>query len=168
MIQASRDSGELGAVIADFLRAAETGRVRRADGAPYSRGELRALRGALSHVATELGSQEVGTISDWQVQSLIARLGDAGLPPPRVAAIVDALRSLYAYAIRGGLVTTSPVVGLSIPDDDHVAEADAPTHNAATPTDAMLQLGERVAAWTVRGTVLAFVLFALLLGLALA
>lgn len=166
-MRASRDSGELGAVIADFLRAAETGRVRRADGAPYSRGELRALRGALSHVASELGSQGVDSISDWQVQSLIARLGDAGLPPPRVAAIVDALRSLYAYAIRRGLVTTSPVVGLAVPADD-IADADAPTHGAATPTDAMLQLGERVAAWTVRGTVLAFVLFALLLGLALA
>lgn len=166
-MRASRDSGELGAVIADFLRAAETGRVRRADGAPYSRGELRALRGALSHVASELGSQGVGAISDWQVQSLIARLRDAGLPPPRVGAILDALRSLYAYAIRRGLVTTSPVVGLAIPDDD-IADADAPTHDAGTPTDAMLQLGERVAAWTVRGTVVAFVLFALVLGLALA
>jgi site-specific recombinase XerD len=166
-MRASPDSGELGAVIADFLRAAETGRVRREDGAPYSRGELRALRGALSHVASELGSQGVDTISAWQVQSLLARLADAGLPPPRVGAIVDALRSLYAYAIQRGLVTTSPVVGLATGDDD-IADADAPTHGAATPTDAMLQLGERVAAWTVRGTVVAFVLFALVLGLALA
>ena len=160
----SRDGHEVGAVIADFLEDAETGRVRRADGAPYGRDELRTLRGALSHVAAELGPQDVGAITDWEVQSLIGRLEDAGLPPQRIGVLVEALGSLYAYAIGRGLATTSP--GLAVRDDG-MPQAETPSPEARAPTEAVLLLGERVATGTIRATMLAFLLLALLLGVAL-
>ena len=125
-----RDGRELGAVIAEFLRAAEAGRVRRADGARYGRDDLRALRGALSHVASELGTRGVGTIRGWQIELVLDRLRDAGLPERRVTAVVDALRSLFAYAIGRGLVAASPVIGLSVPDDD-VPEFEVPIRDTA-------------------------------------
>ena len=124
------DGRELGAVIAEFLRAAEAGSVRRADGARYGRDDLRALRGALSHVASELGTRGVGAIRGWQIELVLDRLRDAGLPERRVAAVVDALRSLFAYAIGRGLVAASPVIGLSVPDDD-VPEFEVPIRDTA-------------------------------------
>ena len=125
-----RDGRELGAVIAEFLRAAEAGRVRRADGARYGRDDLRALRGALSHVASELGARGVSTIRGWQIELVLDRLRDAGLPQRRVTAVVDALRSLFAFAIGRGLVAASPVIGLSVPDDD-VPEFEVPIRDPA-------------------------------------
>ncbi len=119
------DSRELGTVIGEFLQAAEDGRVRRADGARYGRDDLRALRGALSHVASELGTRGVDAISALQIQSLIYRLRDAGLPQRRVTAIVEALRALFACAIQRGLVKTSPVIGLSVPEEE-VPEFEVP------------------------------------------
>jgi site-specific recombinase XerC len=158
-------------VIAEFLRAAEAGRVRRADGARYGRADLRALRAALSHVASELGARGVGTISGWQIESFLDRLRDAGLSPQRLAAVVDALRSLFAYAIGRGLVTASPVVGLAVPED----EFDAPIRRTGTrvretptPTGGMLLLGEQVAKRTIGVIVVAFVLLAVALLAALA
>ena len=125
-----RDDRELGAVIAEFLRAAEAGRVRRADGARYGRDDLRALRGALSHVASELGTRGVGAIRGWQIELVLDRLRDAGLPERRVTAVVDALRSLFAYAIGRGLVAANPVIGLSVPDDD-APEFEVPIRDTA-------------------------------------
>jgi len=150
----------LDAVIAQFLRAAEEGRTGR----PYTRTEVRELRGALAHVETELGTVPVDAVRGRQVGALFDQLRDAGLPPSRVSTIVEALRSLYAYAIERGLVRASPLVGLAAPE-----AAPAPAgHQTRTPTDAMLALGERVVTWTVRVIVIAFVLVAVVLAVALA
>jgi site-specific recombinase XerD len=165
------DGRELGAVIAQFLRAAEAGRVRRADGARYGREDLRALRGALSYVASELGPRPAGTIRAWQIESLLDRLRDAGLSPQRRAAVVDALRSLFAYAIGRGLLTASPVVGLALPEDDldvPIRRNGTRVRETPTPTGAMLLLGEQVAKRTIGVIVVAFVLLAVALLAALA
>ena len=148
-----RPGDELGTVIAGFLADAEAGRAGR----PYPREELRELRGALSHVESELGTRPLDAVRGEDVGALVDSLRDAGLPPGRTIAIVDALRSVYAYAIERGLVSASPLVGLAPPSP-------APR----SPTDAMLELGEQVAAWTVRLIVTAFVLIAVGLVIVLA
>ena len=140
---------ELGAVIADFVRDVETG--------ARSPGDVRELRRDLTYAASELGTMNVEAIRPRHVHALVEELSDAGLPPDRMRSIVGSLRSLYAYAIGRGLVRTSPLVGLALPEGP-----------SRTPTDAMLALGEQVVAWTVRAIVIAFVLVAVGLAVVLA
>jgi hypothetical protein len=72
----------------------------------------------------------------------------AGLSPRRVAAIVEALHALYAFALERRLVAVDP---LGEPERRISAprprSAPAPTHTP-TPTLTMLALGARVAFWT--------------------
>jgi site-specific recombinase XerD len=145
-----REDDELGVVIAAFLDEAAADRTR-------SREELRELRRALTHVDAELGGLPVGAVRGRDVQDLVEALGAAGLRADRTDAIVDALRAVYAFAIAQGVVRTSPLVGLARPVD-----------GGRSPTDAMLELGERVVAWSVRGIVIAFVVIAVGLAVAIA
>jgi len=149
-------SDELETVIADFLAEADEGSVRDGAGRPYTRAAVRELRGSLVHAVTELGTIDATAVRSRDVRAMVDGLAAAGLPPARVTAVVDALRAVYAYAVGRGLVRTSPLVGLA---DAEPAQA--------SPTDAMLELGERLAVWMVRAIVIAFVLVAVGLAFAL-
>jgi site-specific recombinase XerD len=152
-----RSNEELGSVIADFLDGARAGVVRSPGGPPYTPAELRELRGALTHVTSELGDRDVTELRSRDVRALVDELGAAGLSRERAAAIVDALRPVYAYAMERGIVTTSPLVGLA------PAASEGPS-----PTTAMLQFGEQLARFTGRLMVLLLVLAAVGLAVALA
>jgi hypothetical protein len=111
------DRGELGALIDEFLQAADDGMGRDGDDR-YTREQVRALRGALSYVDSELGTMDVQDVRRRHIQALLGQLRSSGVPPARISAIVDALNDLYAYAIRRELVGFSPVVELDLPDPD--------------------------------------------------
>jgi site-specific recombinase XerC len=152
-----RSNEELGAFIADFLEGARAGVVRAPGGSAYTPAELRSLRGALSHVTSELGARDVAELRSRDVRALVDGLLDAGLSPTRAGAILDALRQVYAYAVERGLVTASPLVGLA------PAAPEGPS-----PTTAMLELGEQLARFTGRLMVLLLVLAAVGFAVALA
>jgi hypothetical protein len=105
------DRGELGALIDEFLQAVEDGLV----GGPQARGNVRALRGALSYADSELGTMDVQDVRRRHIQGMLDQLRDSGLDPARIHAVVDALHALYAYAIQRELVGFSPVVELDLP-----------------------------------------------------
>jgi len=147
---------ELGDLIADFLGGAEAGSVRAAGGRANTRAEVRELRRALTHISSELGELDVAAVRSRDVRGAIDELRSAGLPPARVESILDALRAVYAYALRRGLVLTSPLVGITIP-----------TPEAPSPTTAMLAFGERLATWATRLMMLTFALAVVGLAIAL-
>ncbi len=174
---------ELGAVIDEFMQAAEQGIFEDAYGRPYTSESLRELRSALSHVKSELGTVHLSAIRRWQVQGMLDELRRGGLAPGRLTAVVEALHSVFTYAIERGLVDDSPVIWLTSPQQGERVERvrapaaqrsappPAPEPVAAapsTPTGAMLALGSSVLQWTVRATVTVFVLvvIALLVGFA--
>jgi hypothetical protein len=134
------DRTELGALIDEFLQAAEDGMVRDPHGQRYTRESLRALRGALSYVDSELGPMAAQDVRRRHVQGLVTQLGGAGLAPARIVEVVDALNALYSYAIRRDLVGYSPVVELELPQAEQgvpqavpsYANADAPPSPANT------------------------------------
>jgi hypothetical protein len=111
--------GDLGAVIDEFLQAAEDGMARNGHNERYTRERVRALRGALSYVESELGTMEVQDIRRRHVQALINQLNGSGVAPARVVAVTDALRDLYTYAIRRELVGFSPLVELELPQSEN-------------------------------------------------
>jgi hypothetical protein len=170
---------ELGAVIDEVMRAAEEGALRDAFGRPYTPDSLRELHSALSHVKSELGTVHVGAIRRWQIQGMLDELRRGGLAPGRLAAVVEALHSVFTYAIERGLVDDTPVIWLTSPEQGQRAEtvrapaaqrsapAPAPEPLAAetptTPTKAMVALGSSVLLWTVRAIVTVFVLIVIVL-----
>jgi hypothetical protein len=121
-------------------------------------GERRELRAALSHVDAELGTMPIRTVRPRTLVGLLGDLRAAGLSPRRRVAVIEALRSLFAFALARGLVSTSPVTGLADaePHDRPRPRAAAPVVPVArteesrtpTPTLTMLALGARVAWWT--------------------
>jgi hypothetical protein len=119
------DRGELGALIDEFLQAAEDGRA----GVAQSRDNVRALRGALSYVDSELGTLDVQDVRRRHIQALLDQLGASGIAPARLHAIVDSLQALYAYAIKRELVGFSPVVELQLPQSENGATHNGATHN---------------------------------------
>jgi site-specific recombinase XerC len=119
------------AVIDEFLRSA---------------GERRELRSALSHVSAEIGTMRLERVRARHVMALLDRLRDAGLSAKRQKAIIDALSSLYSFAIARGLVRSSPFTLPAVPRREPPEPAAPDT--ARTPTLTMIALGARVAIWT--------------------
>jgi hypothetical protein len=108
------DRNQLGPLIEEFIDAAEDGVARDSRGQPYTAEGLRALRGGLSYVDTELGEMALQGVRQRHVQGLVTQLRGAGLAPARIFGVVDALSALYAYAIRRDLVGSSPVIELDL------------------------------------------------------
>jgi hypothetical protein len=120
------DRGELGALIDEFLQAAEDGMA----GGHHARESVRALRGALSYVDSELGTLNVQDVRRRHIQALLDQLRGSGLATARIHSIVDALHALYGYAIHRDLVGFSPVVELQLPSDNVVSQ-NGVSHNGA-------------------------------------
>jgi TRAP-type C4-dicarboxylate transport system permease small subunit len=137
---------DLGELIDDFLAHTPGDRQRE-------------LRGPLAHVvASALAVRDAADVSGEDVDTLVADLTAAGVPPERTDAVVEALRLVFAHGIAHGGLRASPLVGF----------AAAPASAAPSPTTAILALGEHVVAWTTRAVVVGFVLAAIGLLLALA
>jgi hypothetical protein len=140
----------LGAVIAEFLRAA----------AP---GDDRELRSALSHVDAELGTMSVRSIRPRHLTALLDGLRSSGLSRRREAAVVDALHAVFAFAVAHRLVAVDPMPDTPpAPANDMPTPTPTPTRTP-TPTFAMLALGARVAFWTTWIITLGFLVLLLVL-----
>lgn len=148
------------AVIAGFVRATD----------PH--GDRRELRAALSHVEAELGTMPVRAVRTRHVTALLDELRRAGLSPRRETAIVEALRSLYAFAVARGLVAVSPIgeparrpTAVPRPPRRPADEPRTPprARAAPVPTLTMLALGARVAFWTTWIIMLGFIALLVLL-----
>jgi hypothetical protein len=131
---------QLGAVIDDFLLAAENGSTRDRNGQPYPPERLRQLRGALSYVDSALGSTPIEDVRHRHVQAMLEQLRSSGVTNDRLTSIAAALRSLYAYAVQRDLVGFSPVVELDLPDPAQVTPPSwngtpmVPTTSTPVPT----------------------------------
>jgi hypothetical protein len=121
------DRRDLGALVDEFLQAAEDGLARDAHDQRYTHEHVRALRGALSYAESELGTMDVQDIRRRHVQSLIDQLHGSGVAAARILAVTDALRVLYAYAIRRELVGFSPMVELELPQSENGVPHAVPT-----------------------------------------
>ena len=155
----------VGAVIADFLRDAESGRVLDPGGQRYSRESLRDMRSALAHVDSALGETSVDRLDGRRVADLLDELTRDGLGAARIDSIVVTLHRLSTYAGTPDAGLPDPVV----PSPEPAASAppaEAPPAAAPrrpTPTMEMLGVARTVATWTVRAVVFLFALVVLLL-----
>ena len=119
----------------------------RTTGSSAARRELRA---ALSHVDAELGTMPLRAVRSRHLTALLDDLDDAGLSARRQTAVVDALHSLYGFAIARGLVATDPLAEPARARRRPAPRAGPPPAltTARAPTLTMVALGARVAVWT--------------------
>jgi hypothetical protein len=121
------DRSELGALIEEFIEAAEDGVARDPHGQPFTQVGLRELRGGLSYVDSELGGVAVQDVRRRHIQKLVTQLQASGLAGERIAWVIDSLNALYSYAIRHDVVDFSPVVELSLPESENGSQYDLRT-----------------------------------------
>jgi integrase len=113
------DSMRVAAAIEAFLLAIENGRALNKHGRPYKPSAIRDLRGALTnHVEPALGAKRLAAVRRRDVQGLVDELTGRGLSGSSVRTVVNAIRSLYAWAEDRELVDHDPASRVRLPAMD--------------------------------------------------
>src|SRR3954447_7456865 len=154
----------------DFLAAAERGSALDRYGRVFTDGSVRELRWCLTgHVEKRLGGLSLTEVRQRDVEVLVVDLEAAGLPRPRLRAIVKSVRALYDYAAQRGLVASNPAERVALPDED---DAEQPSRERPPAgrvqallagSDRGLAAADRALALFLQVATVCFVLFALAL-----
>ena len=133
-------------LIDDFLDSAERGHARDRYGRRFTRDALRELRWCLEgHVREELGTLGVREVHRDDLEALVFGLGDRGVSPRRLRAIVRSVRAMYDYAVDNRLARTNPAERVALPDEREIEAPVRPGRRRTTRLDGMvsaaLQLG---------------------------
>jgi integrase len=114
-----------------FLLAIENGTALNKRDRPYKKSARRTIEGALSgRIEQELGPLPLNGVRRGQVQMLVDEMVAAGLSGSRVRNVLNALRSLYTYAIARELAQSSPITNVLLP-----AVGETPRDRVASPTE---------------------------------
>jgi len=99
-----------------FLGAVESGTALNKKGRPYKRSAASTIGSALrGRVAKELGSLSMDLVSRGQIQTLVDEMVAEKLSGSRIRNVLNALRSLYTYAIARDLAQNSPIDHIALP-----------------------------------------------------
>jgi site-specific recombinase XerD len=114
-----------------FIAAMYDGTALSKKGKRYSKSSCRSLENTLrDRIAEELGSVPMDDVRRGQVQTLVDEMVAEKLSGSRVRNVVNALRSLYAYAIPRDLAQDSPIANILLPAKD-----EKPRDRIATPLE---------------------------------
>ncbi len=114
-----------------FLLAIENGTALNKRGKVYKKSARRTIEGALSgRIEQELGPLSLNEVRRGQVQMLVDEMVAARLSGSRVRNVLNALRSLYTYAIARELTQSSPITNILLP-----AVGETPRDRVASPTE---------------------------------
>jgi hypothetical protein len=61
------------------------------------------------------GDEVLAALRPWDLQALLDDLADAGLSHRRLAALAEAMRTLFDFAVDRGLIVRSPADHLAVP-----------------------------------------------------
>jgi integrase len=117
--------------VAEFVAGIQSGTIRNRSGARYRPSAVGGIRRDLikrAVVAFDASYLREVTLPD--VQRWADTLAAEGLAPSTVRNIINALRSLYAWALPRGMATVNPTAGLRLPTGEK------PRDRVATPAEA--------------------------------
>jgi Phage integrase, N-terminal SAM-like domain len=172
----------MGAVIEEFIEAADEGRALNRSGRPYRPSALRDVKGILRlHVAPALGERDLTEVRRGDIQALVDRLGADKLSESRIRSVISALRALYAYAIDQGQAEFNPADALTMPGGQEVGEEDgrgdehgggdedggdehggAPDERTDDDYEPIAVLPERIISLVLRAAIVVFVVIAII------
>jgi integrase len=114
-----------------FIAGIESGAIRNRSGNVYKPSALRGIRRELhNRVVVAFGASYLREVTLPDVQRWADMLAAEGLAPSTVRNVVNAMRSLYAWALPRGLATVNPTTGLRLPTGGKVRD------RIATPAEA--------------------------------
>jgi integrase len=119
-----------------FIKAMREGTALSRKGKPHKPQARKTIEGALQgRVARELGEEPLNGVTRGQVQTMIDEMVAEHLSGSRIRNIVNALRSLYNFAIPRDLAEVSPITNIVLP-----AVGEKPRDRIATPAEMVLLL----------------------------
>jgi integrase len=114
-----------------FLVAIKDGTALNKKGKPYKKSAISTIEGALKgRIEQELGPLLLDEVRRGQVQTLVDEMVAEKLSGSRVRNVLNALRSLYTYAIARDLAQSSPIANILLP-----AVGETPRDRIATPLE---------------------------------
>ncbi len=112
-----------------FLLAIGDGTALNKRGRPYKKSTIKSIEGILNgRIARKLGSLLLDSIRRSQLQGLVDEMVADGLSGSYVRNVLNALRSLYTYAIAHEWAHDSPIANILLP-----AVGEKPRDRVATP-----------------------------------
>jgi hypothetical protein len=122
---AAAAGGSVGEMIKEFLQDVEGGFARDRYGRPFTPEAAHELHWSLAgYVDEELGATSLTDLRRQDLEALIYKLADRGVPRRRLRALAKSVRALYDYAAERDIVRHNPAERVAIPDED---EAQQPT-----------------------------------------
>lgn len=155
--------GSVGEMIEEFLQEVEGGFARDRYGRPFTLEAAHELHWSLAgYVDEELGDARLTDLRRQDLEALIYKLADGGVPRRRLRALAKSVRALYDYAAERDVVRHNPAERLAIPDED---EAQQPTASDISEPAVEREPGalDRSISLALRLATLGLLLFALLL-----
>jgi integrase len=114
-----------------FLQAIKADIALSKRGKPYKKSAIHTIEGALKgRVEQELGSLALGEVRHGHIQTLVDEMVAESLSGSRIRNVLNALRSLYTYAIARELAQNSPITNIRLP-----AVGETPRDRVATPLE---------------------------------
>jgi hypothetical protein len=122
---AAEAGNSVGEMIEEFLEDVDGGFARDRYGRPFTPEAAHELHWSLAgYVAEELGATSLIELRRQDLEALIYKLADRGVPRRRLRALAKSVRALYDYAAERDFVRHNPAERVAIPDED---EAQQPT-----------------------------------------
>jgi integrase len=119
-----------------FIKAMREGKALNKKGKPYKTKARKTIEGALNgRIARELGGEPLNDVARGSVQAMIDEMVAEQLSGSRVRNVLNALRSLYNYAIPRDLAEVSPVTNIMLP-----AVGEKPRERIVVPSEFQLLL----------------------------
>jgi integrase len=135
-----------------FIKECREGVARTKKGKRYTKKSIKSLDSGLKRVPDEIRRRPMSAVTRGDLQIMVDDFlrGPRPLSSERIATIVNAIRSLYRWAVRREKATENPAALVAIPVDESETE-----HRIATPGEFAELLGaipaEDALAWAIAG-----------------
>jgi integrase len=134
----------------EFIAECKAGVARTRKGKRYTPKSIKSLDSGLRRVPSETRERLMSAVTRGELQKMVDGFVREGLSSERIATIVNAIRSLYRWAIKRELASENPAAPVDIPVDESEGE-----HRIATPGEFADLLdaipAEDALAWAIAG-----------------
>jgi hypothetical protein len=150
-------------MIDEFLEGVDSGFARDRYGRPFTAEAVQELNWSLGgYVSEELGTTGLSDLRRQDLEELMYRLSDGGVPRRRLRALAKSVRALYDYAAERDIVRHNPAERIAIPDEDEAEQPTASEVSGAAPGRERASL-DRAISLVLRLATLGFLLLAVIL-----
>jgi integrase len=114
----------------EFIAECKAGIARTKKRKRYTKKSIKSLDSGLKRVPDHIRERSMSAVTEGELQKMVDGFlrGPKPLSGERIATIVNAIRSLYRWAIKRGKANENPAAGVDIPVDESEGE-----HRIATP-----------------------------------